>query len=1119
MDAIIESLKARKARNSAMLNPGRKAGSAGGSLLTSPSLHPQLVFRQMKASFSVKQPSMTALKAGSMAAFSKKAESKYSGGQNLLHIRPTSAGSTPAVQRAPASMPLPSVGGSAPAAAGETPSSVSPVSPVSTLAYPPKSERRPVVFDKTDGPSDFEKRLMAAKKQKQAQEAKKQGPDRRRVRTERIEISASDSKEINREFSDQWTEPTARPAAARKGSVSSGDPGGNTVRREPLFTNKSGTASDTSGSGGEDPGADTIQREPGDPEPLKPGPADRSGNTVRREINTSETGSSTAAVRNEHGTGSRSELPVREAADSGMSVMREMSGPQDLSEIPEAKESAPSVKDDGQTVRRETSAPEVKGPAAAVRKSAQTVQREMKIPVAGPVSTAAEDHTQSVQREMDIPQAEPAPAIKEDAQTVQREMSIPEAKPVAPSAKEDAQTVQREMTNIPEAKPMAPAAKEDTQTVQREMSIPEAKPMVPAAKEYTQTVQREMKGPEANSVSSAAAEDVQTVQRELNIPEDKMAVPAAKEEKQIVQRDMKAPESKPVSSAVKENTQTVQREMNIPAARPVSSAVKEVRPAVQREMNIPDAETVSTAAEENTRTIQREMNISAAKPVLSATKENTQTVQREMKVPEAKPVSSAAEENVHTVQREMKIPEARSVSSAAEKNVQTIQREMKVPEAKPASHAPAENTQTVQREMKAPEAKPVSSAVEENTQTVQREMKVPEAKPVSSAVEENTRTVQREMKVPEARPVSSAVEENTQTVQREMKVPEASPVSSAAKESVQTVQREIDIPEARPVSSAAEENMQTVQRETDAASFLSGSKADTVQRVPDLHAAPAGQVPDRNVQSGKKVPVAKPFGSSGPQKSEGTVRREMKVPEAHPVRNSGARSAGPGSVPAGGRQINMPLPHEHDADTVQRETASGSSGDLSELLKGLPTHYEMPQEQIEAIRFGKQYTPSGSSGSAPENAVQREMLPPKKTEKLSAAGRPRKSSVSREYDPEQSSPFSGQWDLPSGSFGQKNSAGNQGSPFRSSESSGNNSDSVVQREYLESEKTESRIETEPAAPQSAAKDESPAENELNKRLEELLPEVTAKQLDQLADQLLPRIKRIMRNEMERSLFR
>ena len=78
---------------------------------------------------------------------------------------------------------------------------------------------------------------------------------------------------------------------------------------------------------------------------------------------------------------------------------------------------------------------------------------------------------------------------------------------------------------------------------------------------------------------------------------------------------------------------------------------------------------------------------------------------------------------------------------------------------------------------------------------------------------------------------------------------------------------------------------------------------------------------------------------------------------------------------------------------------------------------------------------------------------------------------------------------------------------------------MIRREYLESEKPAGSDEPEPAAVETPSKDDASAENELNKRLEELMPEVTAKQLDQLADQLVPRIKRIMRNEMERSLFR
>ena len=168
MEPIIESLNARKARTAAMLNPGKSAGIGNGMLFHSSSLQPQTVFRQTKASFSVNRPSVTVMREKALSSFSRKAEAKYNDGMKLLHLKPSSPSSSQAtVQRTPAPMPLPTGGGSAaPASAGSAPASV-PSSPMSSMpAFPPKSERRPVVFDRSDGPSDFEKRLMANKKQK-----------------------------------------------------------------------------------------------------------------------------------------------------------------------------------------------------------------------------------------------------------------------------------------------------------------------------------------------------------------------------------------------------------------------------------------------------------------------------------------------------------------------------------------------------------------------------------------------------------------------------------------------------------------------------------------------------------------------------------------------------------------------------------------------------------------------------------------------------------------------------------------------------------------------------------------------------------------------------------------
>lgn len=205
MSGLIDSLKARRAGIAGMLNPGKTGKFGNGLLLNSSSLQPQTIFRQLKASFSVKRPSVTVMREKSLELFSKKTESKYNSGMSLLHLKPASYSSSPSstIQRSPTSMPLPVSGGTAGIQSGNNGSVSVPSNTVSSMpSYPAPSERRPVVFDRSDGPSDFEKRLMAAKKQKQETEAKQKGPDRRRVRTERVEISPSSSKdEVNRDFS------------------------------------------------------------------------------------------------------------------------------------------------------------------------------------------------------------------------------------------------------------------------------------------------------------------------------------------------------------------------------------------------------------------------------------------------------------------------------------------------------------------------------------------------------------------------------------------------------------------------------------------------------------------------------------------------------------------------------------------------------------------------------------------------------------------------------------------------------------------------------------------------------------------------------------------------------
>ena len=233
-------------------------------------------------------------------------------------------------------------------------------------------------------------------------------------------------------------------------------------------------------------------------------------------------------------------------------------------------------------------------------------------------------------------------------------------------------------------------------------------------------------------------------------------------------------------------------------------------------------------------------------------------------------------------------------------------------------------------------------------------------------------------------------------------------------------------------------------------------------------------------------------------------------------------------------------------NTIQRDfgTNEGASGDdLRSLLSSLPTHYEMPKEQIEAIRSGKndsqqnsiiqrEYSRTQSDGNqqiqknspvpiaSTENEVQRTVdfiLP-----NSSKNSRPTESvsEIQREFSGnEQHSmnalPFSkGSKQFSGENSGNTSSGKSKNNYFPGvsnfSETSGN---ATIQREIDTSSSDES------ASKQNSSKPTNKLTDEDFKDILDEKPTVTSRELEILADRLLPRIKRIMRSEMERSIFR
>ena len=277
-----------------------------------------------------------------------------------------------------------------------------------------------------------------------------------------------------------------------------------------------------------------------------------------------------------------------------------------------------------------------------------------------------------------------------------------------------------------------------------------------------------------------------------------------------------------------------------------------------------------------------------------------------------------------------------------------------------------------------------------------------------------------------------------------------------------------------------------------------------------------------------------------------TIQREPDLPKAKPVEKPASQA---------------------ENSIVQREMDRGQDHggeSLSDLLKGLPTHYEMPKEQIEAIRSGKPYVrPQHSVTGSQAAAVQRELsdkLPKPTGHADPSENRPRKSgphpeaaavqkTVQRETElvlPKQktgsapdkgtpepvvqresaSKPAASRADslpgklpgspvLPMGSFAPNGFMGSGGRSGSSENGSFGAQPGLVQREPLDMDEppTIQRELPDTGNAQASSSDEA------EKADGEMPQIVSARQLDALADKLVPRIKRMMRAEMERGVFR
>ncbi len=1058
-----------------MLHPGNNSGAGSGLLLSSSSLQPQTVFRQTKASFSVKRPSMTVLKMNTISSFSQNAEMKYRNGPGLLHLHPASSSeSTPSVQRTPAPMPLPSSGGSPDVQnAGDTVSSGTGISTSGVPAYPPKSERRPVVFDRSDGPSDFEKRLMASKKQKADMEAKQRGPDRRRVRTERIEISPGSSNEIQREILDTNSE-----SLFKRINRAVQQAAGNQVS-EPEKKERTESARPRANKGIASVPANAVQREidgHGATEQPEADDGPVSSETVQREMRSKKKDAAVKPiVRREpiiSPESDKSNRPIAETKVPGAEIQRE------------PVETAESIKDS--THETENRAARMSAPEASVQhealKTAEvvSVQREI-LKTDEPVEKLPnEAEKQAVQKQ--TPEASVQREILKTAEPVEKlpnEAEKQAAKEQAPEA-----SVQREILKTAEPVKKLPS-KTEKQAVQKQS--PEA------------SVQREI---------LKTAKPVEKLPNEAG----KQAVQKQSPESSIQREALKT--AQPIKKTVDQiETPTVQKPApDAPIQREVLKAVPVDKPtdqkstseaSVQREP-MKNAELIEKAPDQTERqaVLKSVSQSSIQREALKTAQPNKKTVDQIETPTVQKPASDT------TVQREVLKTAEPNEKPEDQSETPTVQ--------KPAPEA------SVQRES-LKTAQPIKKTVDQIvTPTVQ--------KPASDT------TVQREVLKTAEPNKKSEDQSETPTVQKP--APEASvqrePLETAEPVAMTHETSEMPLPKhiAKQTGSG-----DTVEREFDANAMAEGHS----------RSVPAKALPVRSDKAGKQTPAAVPVRHSDVpdmsltdigkrQSSGGVIQRETDFDHAETVPEKGLVSP-----------------------TVEREPDE----DLQSLLSRLPKRYDMPQAQIEAIRSGKPYSGNQNSSSsakdtvvrrefsgssdrsgeqtgarkpipdrqaseaAVRNSVQREpeLVLPKKHGGNAPENKKAESVIHREIQrsTEQSAnsapdagriPDSG--NKPHSFFGQNGFVGNG---FRPSDNRFPGVQTgLVQRELLDSPESET-VQREPMADTGAESDISSASQALEDKIDEARVPVTAKQLDRLADKLVPRIKRMMRAEMERSVFR
>ena len=319
------------------------------------------------------------------------------------------------------------------------------------------------------------------------------------------------------------------------------------------------------------------------------------------------------------------------------------------------------------------------------------------------------------------------------------------------------------------------------------------------------------------------------------------------------------------------------------------------------------------------------------------------------------------------------------------------------------------------------------------------------------------------------------------------------------------------------------------------------TQSETIQRQPLKAAEPVQSSSPRTEKQAEALPT-----------TAGTVQRET-LKTAEPIHAQGdsvveREIAHSNNMLSGELSESLHTPASSAKmssgnSLVQRaplDTDSTSGDDIGSLLSSLPTHYEMPREQIEAIRSGqndtaqhnavqREYVPSHAENSlaenvnattaAPmvENTIQREpnFVLPSQRKKSNTSTSENEPVIRRESKPAQASPvpaFNSSMHPGSGFFSSNSNNFNKPQNMYPGVNSAQTQQpvGVIQRDMLD-DVMDKFVNSESTG--SKTVDDSTGE------VEEILPEVTPRDLEILADRLLPRIKRIMRAEMERSIFR